>query len=116
MPSGEGMWLSRVRANLTHGSLGERWKRGSPAVICGFRVGVRWKATTMTWSEPSRRSTTTAPALYPTGLSPIGAIYSQVNEGVLGLAAYYLSVVLWHVAGETATVTSSMALKGCEEL
>lgn len=30
MPSGEGVWLSRMRENLTSGSLGERWKRGEP--------------------------------------------------------------------------------------
>ena len=40
MPSGEGMRLSRVRENLTHGSLGGRWRRGSPIAICGSRVGV----------------------------------------------------------------------------
>src|SRR5947209_17738238 len=31
MPSGEGMWLSRMRENLMSGSLGERWRRsGGP--------------------------------------------------------------------------------------
>jgi hypothetical protein len=71
MPSGEGMWLSRMRENLTSGSLGERWKRGSPAAIRGFRAGVLRNATLMAWSEPSRRSAATAPALYPTAPSGV---------------------------------------------
>jgi len=34
------MWLSRVRENLTHGSLGGRWKRGGPTGHCGSWAGV----------------------------------------------------------------------------
>jgi hypothetical protein len=57
MPSGEGVRLSRMRENLTSGSLGERWKRGRPSDHCGFRAGVLRNATTMAWSGPSRSIT-----------------------------------------------------------
>ena len=57
--------MSRVRTNLTHGSLGERWKRSSnprrrtepPAGNPGIR-------------RPGLPVSATAPALYPTELAP----------------------------------------------
>src|ERR1700737_1512736 len=83
MPSGEEMWLSRVRENLTHGCLGGRWRRGGPAAICESQVGVRWKATTMAWSGLSYRSTATAPASYPAWLWRVLAIYPLLKGGFL---------------------------------
>jgi hypothetical protein len=61
MPSGEGMWLSRVRENLMHGSLGERWRRSDDP----------WRRIEPPEGNPGTRQPglpviTTAPALYPT--------------------------------------------------
>lgn len=111
MPSGEGVWLSRVRENLTHGSLGERWRRGRS--VGHLRAPGRWlgNATLMAWSGPIRRSAATAPALYPTWLWRDRVTYSLLDRCFLVRGAYYLTEVL-HAPGVTAMVTSSMAGKG----
>ena len=74
MPSGEGMWLSRMRENLTSGSLGERWKRsGGPRRRIEPPTGNRRdrgpggpQTRHAPWQPGLWVIPATAPALYPT--------------------------------------------------
>jgi len=53
MPSGEGSRLSRVIEKVTHGSLGERWKRGSPADHLRVLGRCAMERHRMAWSGPN---------------------------------------------------------------
>ena len=56
---------------VTHGSLGERWKRSIPPRHLRSRVGVLRNATLMGWSGTTSAVSATAPALYPARLRPV---------------------------------------------
>jgi hypothetical protein len=117
MPSGEGMWLSRMRENLTSGSLGERWKRGGPPALCGFRAGALQNATTNGLVGTQPEITCYRASALPDRAIASCVVNAQVGEGVSVAFVYYLSRRSGSLfCGQTATMTSSMAGKGREAL